>query len=477
MSAGSAVNIVLRFKRSAAAERRKTSLVFGAWLLLIVASSVAVPWLGAAAAVLYLAALLWSVARYRLYEIDRLISRGTAGLLCLVVLGAAYVLTVWGLGLLLHNQEDSWAAGFAATAVVVILLDPVRRLALRWVNRIFSRGRPGPSALGSTISTIAAQASTPRAALEQSVAMLRGALHMPGLEVLAGPEDSASGMPDGIPLRWNGTAIGALVVAPRRGRTRVSSADSNLLTALEPTLALLVHDLVLTRDLEASRGDLLGAREEERRRIRRDLHDGLGPLLAGTAMTLQAAAGNARPAASGGNAVAHPFVALDLLAQARTDLAQAVSDIRVLVDGLRPPILDDRGLVAAIEAALPESALAVTVATTGNCRNLPAAVEVAALRIAAEALTNVAKHAGATAATVELHASETWLSVTVVDNGTWMPPSSARSGVGLGSMRQRAQELGGHTRITANGGPGTRVRAWLPLTPPSQADAPMGEEA
>ena len=463
LSVGSAVNLVLRFRRSDAAARRKTRLVLAAWLLLLTTGALAVPWLGVVAAAAYLGALLVSVARLRLYEIDQLVSRGAAGLLVLVVLGAAYALTASGVGALLGNAAGSWTAGFAATSVVVVLLDPVRRLSVHWINRLFARGRPGAEELTGAISTIAAQAATPRDALEDCTALLRSTLHMPELEIRTGEEGAATGAGSGadefssaaprpLPLHWNGRKIGALAPAPRRGSARVQGADLRLLAALEPALALLLHDLQLTSELEASRGAVLGAREEERRRIRRDLHDGLGPLLAGTAMTLRAAAAGR----SGGAAQA-------LLAQSGADLEQAIADIRLLVDGLRPPILDDLGLVAAVEAVLPESALAVTVTAQGDCRNLPAAVEVAVLRIAAEALTNAARHAKAGSAHVELRRTRARLHLSVVDDGQWVPPSSVRPGVGMESMRQRAQELGGRATIAPNGTSGTRVRAWLPL--------------
>ncbi|MDO5753531.1 sensor histidine kinase [Arthrobacter sp.] len=478
MSIGSVVNIVLRFKRSDAKERHQTVLVFATWLLLIVASSLAPSWVGAIAAVLYLGALLVAVARYRLYEIDQLVSRGAAGLVMVVLLGAAYALTAAGVGAMLHNLAGSWAAGFAATAVVVALLDPVRRLALGWINKIFARGRPSAAAVARRISAIAAESGSPRETLEHTEAVLRQSLHLPGLGLVAGLDvagQEAEGSPASarssnriLPLRWNGAQVGAVLVVPRRGEPRVHSADLRLLEALEPTLAVIVHDLAVTADLELSRRAELTAREEERRRIRRDLHDGLGPLLAGTAMTLQAVSGSGRD----------PESAKELLAQAQADLSQAVGDIRVLVDGLRPSSLDDLGLVATIQSLLPESAVSVSVTTHGNCATLPAAVEVAALRIVAEALTNVARHSGATTAVVELHGSEKRLRVTVTDRGSWVPPSSARAGVGLDSMRQRARELGGRTTITgADGagtgtGAGTRVRAWLPLSPTPGLEQP-----
>ena len=350
---------------------------------------------------------------------------------------------------------------------MLVLLDPVRRVAVRWVNKAFARGRPEAGVLAGTLSTIAAGAHTPGAALEDAQGFLRTVLHMPGLEIVAAPAAAAripaetvpgagpaeeTAARTALPLHWNGQVAGAVIATPRKGESHVHPADLRLLASLEPTLSLMVHDLMLTRDLESSRRTVLSAREEERRRIRQDLHDGLGPLLSGTAMTLQAAA--AKPPGS-------PAVQ-GMLAEAREDLAQAVADIRILVDGLRPPILDDLGLIAAVQAILPESALAVTVTSEGNCRNLPAAVEVAALRIVAEALVNAARHAGAGSAHVDLRRTRARLHLSVADDGRWVPPSSARQGVGLESMHRRAQELGGRASISG-GGAGTCVQAWLPL--------------
>ncbi|RAN78153.1 hypothetical protein B5P43_17295 [Bacillus sp. SRB_336] len=478
LSAGSVANIVVRFRRTPDGQRKQVSLVLAAWLVLIAASSVDSSltggWLGAAAAVLYLAALLYSVARYKLYEIDRLVSRGAAGLLLLVFLGAAYVLTAAAVGGWLGSVAGGslagsvaggpWVAGMAATAVVALLLNPARRAAERWVNRAFSRGRPDAARLSVEIQALARAAASPREAMEHATGLLRGRLHMPGLEWTAGQDAGpAEKGPDGPPaiiaLRWNGQPVGRVLVRPRRGSGTVSPADVRLVERLEPTLALMAHDLVLTRDLEASRTAVLTAREEERRRIRRDLHDGLGPLLAGTAMTLEAAQSHV---------AAGPDAAQQLLGEAAADLGQAVADIRTLVDGLRPASLDDLGLVAAIRATLPApvqpgAGPSLTVHTEGELRNLPAAVEVAALRIVQEALANTARHARAAHAAVVLSRTAGELHVTVADDGTWVPASDLHRGVGLESMRERARELGGRAEIGPAQGQGTRVSARLPL--------------
>lgn len=505
LSVGSVVNIVQRFRRSTPVDRRKTALVLAAWLVLIVASALGNGWLGGAAAALYLLSILISVARYGLYDIDTLISRGTAGAVVLAVLGASYVVTAAGVGMLLGRPGSSdgpgpsgvlWIAGLAGTGVVLILLEPVRRLATRWVNRVFARGRPEAAVLAEQISAEAGAAGTPRAAVEATTALLRERLHMPGLNLvimqpplvppLKDAVEPEAGQGERLPLSWNGQIVGAVEMTPRRGSVKVDPRDVALVVRLEPTLALVVRDVLLTRDLELSKRAVVKAREEERRRIRRDLHDGLGPLLAGAAMTMKAAQGQL--AATGqstaqraGQEVGHetgtrlpepPRQAHQsvqhMLGQASEDLGQAVDDIRSLVDGLRPASLDDLGLVAAIHATLPDSTLHLSVTTRGEVQELPAAVEVAALRIVQEALTNVVRHACASTATVVLVRAQGELRITVDDDGTWVPPSYDHRGVGLASVRERAEELGGRADAGPRGGVGntggSRVRVWLPLT-------------
>ena len=192
------------------------------------------------------------------------------------------------------------------------------------------------------------------------------------------------------------------------------------------------------------------------RRIRRDLHDGLGPVLGGVAMRLDAA----------GNALDRdPETTRRLVAQSRQDITDALADVRRLVHGLRPPALDDLGLLAALDQQaerLSTADLSVTVAAD-DVPHLSAAVEVAAYRIASEALTNTARHARARHAAVRLTASPGALLVEVGDDGAGIDPDVV-AGVGLRSIRERAEELGGRTEITCPPTGGTRVRAWLPLS-------------
>ena len=237
-----------------------------------------------------------------------------------------------------------------------------------------------------------------------------------------------------------------------------------------------------------SRERLVTAREEERRRLRRDLHDGLGPRLGAQMLTVGAARLLVRH---------DPDAADAALADLEADLEDALADIRRLVYNLRPPALDDLGLVAALrEGAVgycrPTAGvdggggLRVTVEAPGRLPALPAAVEVAAYRIALEALTNVARHAGARHCAIRLALDEAGgaLCLEIVDDGVGLRPAR-HVGVGLVSMRERAAELGGVCAIAALPTGGTRVAARLPLAegqeegerPPMGTEAPAGGTA
>jgi two-component system NarL family sensor kinase len=218
-----------------------------------------------------------------------------------------------------------------------------------------------------------------------------------------------------------------------------------------------LHAVLLSQELQRSRERLVAAREEERRRLRRDLHDGLGPIL--TAVTLKADA--ARSALD-----TAPTQADGLLAELRGDAKQAIADLRRVVEDLRPAALDELGLLGALSQQMDRFArrgLAITLEAPPALPVLPAAVEVAAYRIIAEALTNIARHAHAHQVTIAV-AIDGSLCVAVHDDGT---PSTAngdrwRPGVGLLSMAERVAEVGGTLEVgpTSTGG---RVQASLPL--------------
>jgi signal transduction histidine kinase len=238
-----------------------------------------------------------------------------------------------------------------------------------------------------------------------------------------------------------------------------------------------VHAAGLTTQLQRSRERLVTAREEERRRIRRDLHDGLGPALAGIAMQLDAARRLMRR---------DQDAAGRLLQDLREQTQAAIADIRRLVYELRPPALDDLGLTGALaqhaaSCSVP-GGLQVSIDADPGLPALPAAAEVAAYRIATEAVTNVTRHADARTATVKLAAAESVLLVEVTDDGRGISPGH-RAGVGLTSMRERAEELGGSFTVAPRPGGGGIASARLPLAdvqatpPPAEAQPVMAGDS
>ncbi|MGQ0602927.1 MAG: sensor histidine kinase, partial [Anaerolineales bacterium] len=261
------------------------------------------------------------------------------------------------------------------------------------------------------------------------------------------------------PLLYQAEPLGRLTVAPREGETTLSNTDRRLLEDLARQAGVAVHAARVTAELQQARERLVMAREEERRRLRRDLHDGLGPTLA--ALTAQAEAARdlipTRPDQS---------VALleDMVTQAQT----ATVDIRRLVYNLRPPALDDLGLLGAIQAQAQRinQANGLTVQVNADVfPPLPAAVEVAAYRLVQEALANVVRHAGAKHCRVELKLELKNLNVWIEDDGGGIP-AQVQAGVGLASMRERAEELGGEF-APASTSSGTKIKVRLPLIQPA----------
>ena len=413
-------------------------------------------------------ALAIAIVRHNLFDIDRLLSHALVygGLTTAVV--ALYVALVTGVGSLLHERGDPWLA-LLATAVVAIAFQPLRARWQRVVDRRLFGERDEPIRLLDRLGERLEATIEPDRVLPTLVQTVAEALRLPYVAIALDEAGSLRvaaeyGRPQAIalelPLVAEGEVVGRLQIGARDADGSLSRADDDILATIARQAASAVRALRLTRDLQRSRQQLVTLREEERRRLRRDLHDGLGPTLAALALKLEAAS----------NVVHHaPDRAEALLRGATEHVHGSVGEVRRLVQGLRPPALDDLGLVEALRAygrQLDHGDLRVDVTAPQALPDLPAAVEVAAYRIVQEALANVVRHASARRCRVTLRAPDA-LEIEVSDDGRGLGAAGAsrsHHGVGLRSMVERAEELGGMLVIDAPPGGGTRVRARLPLT-------------
>ncbi|MEJ2860020.1 sensor histidine kinase [Actinomycetospora flava] len=402
------------------------------------------------------AAIVVAVVRERLYDVDRLLPTTIVavalGLLVLAVDG--FVLLVAGAA---FGGRDS---ALLAVAVVAVLYTPLRSRLWRAARRLTRGSRDDPYA---AVATLAGRLETAVAPGEQLAALARSvaeAFRLPYVRVEIDRADGARAVVEHghtdrptveLAIRYRDETIGRVVVAEGR---RLSESDQRLLGDLLRQAAAAARAGALSASLQQARVDLVTAREEERRRLRRDLHDSLGPGLGAVTLRIETARGLAAK---------DPEAADAVLAQAVGDVGTLLIDVRRLVHDLRPPALDELGLLGALRSqARRLSGDELEIAVDGDVGELPAAAEVAAFRIASEAMTNVVRHAGAGTATVTLDHRPDRLVVTVADDGRGMG-ADVVAGVGTLSLRERAAELGGRTSVSCPPGGGTVVTAELPL--------------
>lgn len=417
---------------------------------------------------IYPISLSVAILRHNLFDIDTLLNRTMVYGALTAVTATIYILIVSTLGVLLQARAE-WFATLVATGVVAVLFHPIRERLQRAVNRLMYGERDEPFEVLNRLGRHLEETVSPDATLTTIVETVAQALKLPyvALELSAGSDMqtvASYGRPSShtvaFPLLHQNAPVGQLLVAPRASDEPFSEAENRLLRSIARQAGTAVHAARLTTDLQRSRRRLVTAREEERRRLRRDLHDGLGPTLAAHQLKL----GSARMA------LERDTAAVDqLLAQLEDETEDILAEIRRLVYDLRPPELDQLGLVRAIESCAAQynpqtkekGRLQITIHTQEQLPELPAAVEVAAYRIVQEALANVVRHAEATQCQIHLACSDS-LQLTIHDDGRGISDSPT-SGVGLASMRERAVELNGHCTITSTDGGGTTIEAGLPL--------------
>ena len=418
-----------------------------------------------------------SVLRYRLWDIDIIINRTLVyGGLTVIVIGI-YVLIVGGLGTAIQGSGNLLIS-ILATGLVAVLVQPLRDRLQRGVNRLMYGERDDPVTVLSRLGQRLEGTLAPDAVLPSLVETVAQTLKLPYVAIETandlnpeqGRENASPIIEYGkhqsdlirLPLVYQSQAIGQLIVEPRGPGEALSPMDRHLLENIAHQAGMAVHAVSLTADLQRSRQRLVTTREEERRRLRRDLHDGLGPNLASQGLKLAAVKQLLEN---------NPTGAIPLLDQVMEQNKSTVDEVRRLVYGLRPPALDELGLVAAIRdyVAGMDGKSTLQIEIMQPERGLPAlsaAVEVAAYRIVLEALTNVIRHAKAKHCAIRFSVSHNEssdvLQIEVQDDGKGMP-EARRAGVGLRSMRERAEEIGGTCVIESHARHGTCVSVKMPL--------------
>ena len=422
-----------------------------------------------------------AIFRYHLWNIDLIINRTLVyGVLTLSVIGL-YMLVVVGLGTLIQVQGNVLLS-LLATGVIAVLFQPLRLRLQRGVNRLMYGERDDPYAALTHLGSRLEATLVPEKVLPTIVETVAQALKLPYVAIALLPEQppltgtsaempdivASSGRPTAdpmrVPLAYQAETLGYLLLAARAGDT-FGKADARLLTDLARqagvavyAVRLTTHLQHLTENLQHARERLVTTREEERRRLRRDLHDGLGPALASLTFKVDAARNLLRQDSERTEI---------LLAEVRQQAQEAITDIRRLVYNLRPPALDEFGLLSALrEQALHYQHQGVEVALDlpPSLPPLPAAVEVATYRIVQEALTNVARHAQALHCFLRLAIDAETVQLTISDDGQGIP-AGHRIGVGLHAMHERASELGGSCTITPGPSGGTAIQVRLPRVP------------
>ncbi len=481
---GAAASVTVRWRRADRVGRQQLKW-FLAVLPVAIASLVATLvgpgtlslGMGVLAGILMPVAIGIAVLRHKLYEIDILLNRAvlygslTAGMAAVylgVVLAARSLFGVQGKGLVVQ---------VIATVLAAAALWPLHDRVQRRVDRLFYGDRGVPYEALARLGRRVEVAADTEAALNSVVKTIADSLRLPyaALELRLGdgwsPAAAYGETPSQVtafPLTSQRETVGRILVGTRVPGEQLGPDEERLLADLARQAGPATHAVALRRALDASRAGLVTAREEERRRLRRDLHDGLGPTLAGLTLGLDTA--RARSAAQ-------PELQ-ELLGKLKAETQRAVTDVRRIVYGLRvtdvrrivyglrPPALDELGLVGSLREEVGRlqyeaPALTVTLDAPGDgLTDLSAAAEVACYRIVTEALTNVTRHAHATRCSVRIRLDRD-LDVEICDDGVGLA-EGWRAGVGIASMRERVTELGGDLVIEASLPHGTRINARLP---------------
>lgn len=457
------VSLLVRRRRAVEPERSQLSWLFLGGIGLVLGMVLPLgsdlePWGLTVGLLAFPVAIGVGMLRYRLFDVEFALNRTVVLVAVTAIVVAAYVAVVYGAQAVAPGSRLGVLLVATLALVAAATRDRVQRVVDRW---LFGHRRD-PYAVVSHVERGVAGASDPGAALHALVQGVRESLRLPYAAFVptGGGQAVESGVPGhgsrSVPVLALGAPVGVLEVGLRQRTDRWTSEEERALQDVAARAGTLAYAAALVADVQRSRERVVATRAEERRRIRADLHDGVAPALAGTALQLDSLA--RRLTSAGEDELAARALGL------RDHLRGTVGELRSLVHGLRPPVLDQRGLAGAVRelvAGIEEPACTADVAEVGAP---PAAVEVAAYAIAAEGVANALRHASASRVEVGLRAEQAGLVVTVRDDGTGLPAAPVE-GVGLASMRERAAEVGGQVEVRPLPSGGTLVEARLPLDP------------
>jgi signal transduction histidine kinase len=420
----------------------------------------------------FVVAIAVALRRHRLFDIERLANRSLVYVSLVAILVAGYAALV---ALLVSGLRLSGTVAAAiAAAAAALALAPLRNVAQRTVNRLMYGDRDDPAGVLARLGTRMQAVMLPGEVLPAVVETVAQSLRLPyvAIDLAVGTGGFQLAAEHGVPvgtvhsetLTHHGETVGRLRVSERGRDDPLEPADLELIRSLAREVGPAVQAVRLHEDLLRSRAEVVALREDERRRLRRDLHDGLGPTLAAIRLKAGLAAREVPPESP----------ARGLLGEIDTEVTTTLADVRRLVEALRPPALDELGLLGAVRSRAGALAGDMEIDVDGSSRPgpLPAAIETAAYRIAVEAMTNAVRHSDGTRCTVSILVGDDAVELSVHDDGHGLKPDRM-PGVGLRSMRERAAEVGGTLSVRSPPEGGTVVAASLPLSlggPVDQAD-------
>ncbi|HEY9289411.1 MAG TPA: histidine kinase [Candidatus Dormibacteraeota bacterium] len=432
-----------------------------------------------------------AVMRYRLYDIDVFIRQALVYGALVVIISIVYFITVVSVGSRLGVPRNDPAGAVAIGAMVALAFQPLRRLLQRLASRLVYGKRATPYEVLSRFShqmgdmvasdelprqmarVLAEGTGADRATVWLRVGdELRQAASWPEVEsriatlpLSDGELPPIAGAAESVPVRYQGELLGALAVAKRQP---MSGTERRLLSDLGQESGLVLKNARLTAELvqrldelQASRERLITAQDTARRQLERNIHDGAQQNL--VALKLKIAL--ARRLAE-----SNPVAAQAALDELTGETNEAIETLRELARGLYPPILAQEGLVAAIESQARRLSIPVEV-SGGPLPRLPQEMEASVYFCVLEALQNVAKHSGASRASVSVEQSAGRLVFSVADDGRGLDPAKAKSGSGMQNMRDRVEVLGGRFQVESSPGAGTRVVGSIPFDAADQASA------